>query len=268
MVLVNQRIVGKVTEVAPDLVTYKMADDDVLHKINKVDLIKICFGNGKVEQSPLLNVPLVAFPEEWANVRIVERPQDIQGVYKIDDIMYIGNTLSETGKNSLKMATAMMGGNIVHINESRQVASTGYVSTPVNYNARNSAYVSHPYTRTYTQTIARIYTSQLPDSVSFREMILQNPVFSLVNHMKLIGNWRYRLAWREVIPKDFRISKYSIEEGNIFVHLKLPDISTTKFHVNFFDKTRLIVSYRTRWLTKYHTLTFLIKPQSFAANKK
>src|SRR5258708_12688238 len=130
LVLVNQKIVGRVTEVTPDLVAYKLSSEDVLHKINKAGLIKICFGNGKVEESPLLNVPLISFPKEWSKVRIVEQPEDIQGVYKIDDIIFPWNTLTDKWRNSLKMAAAMTRVKIVRVPASVPFPITTYPSPP------------------------------------------------------------------------------------------------------------------------------------------
>src|SRR5258706_4635962 len=113
LVLIKEKIIGRVSEVTPDQVAYKLPGDDVVRKIRKADLVKIIFGTGKVEHSPLTNIPVIAVPEEWNKVKIVERQEDIQGVHKIDDIVVPGNMLTERGRNSLKMAAAMMGGNIV-----------------------------------------------------------------------------------------------------------------------------------------------------------
>ncbi len=268
LVLVNQKIVGRVTEVTPDLVAYKLSSEDVLHKINKAGLIKICFGNGKVEESPLLNVPLISFPKEWSKVKIVEQPEDIQGVYKIDDIIFPWNTLTEKWRNSLKMAAAMMGGNIVRVTGSVQFSSSGYSSTPIYSHGRNTGYISHSYSSMYNQTIARVYTTKLLDSIALKELLVQKPILSLLAHLKLRGSLKYRIAASEFSPYDFMFAKCSIENSNIFIHGKLPGIRPTKFHVNYFDKEKIVLSYRTRYNTKYHVLSMAFRSKDFADIKK
>jgi len=263
LVLTHQRIIAKVVEVAPDLVTYKLPDEDVLHKISKIDLIRICYANQKVEQSSLINFPVIVSPNKWTDVKIADRPEDVHGVYKVTDIFIPGSTFTEVGKNSLKMATAMMGGNIVQVNGSFQYASTKYTSAPYYVRNRPATYISYPNIRLYGQTLASVYTSKLPDSVAFRKLVQAGSVLSLVTHLKLRGLYKYSLGTIELVPFDFRLTSYTIEKDNIFINAKLPRIRSTKLHVNYFDKEKIIVSYRTQRNSKYHLLTLLIKPKGY-----
>ncbi len=268
LVLIKERIIGRVTEVTPDQVAYKLPDDNVVHKIRKSDLVKISFGNGKSEQSPLANILVITAPEEWNKVKIVERQEDIQGVYKIDDIVVPGNMLTERGRNSLKMAAAMMGGNIVNVTDSKSFVSTGYVSYPAYSGTRNTTYVSHPYSQVYQQIIARVYSSQLPDSIAFRELMKQNPTLRLMTHITLRGRFRYKLVALDCQFADVKIATYSIEEGNIFVQARLLGVPVTKFHVNYFDNSRIMLSFRRRWNQKYHLLSLSFVPANISANLK
>ena len=144
--------------------------------------------------------------------------------------------------------------------------NTGYVSTPVHSGTRNTTYTSYPYSGVYERTIARVYSSQLPDSIAFREMMKLNPTLRLISHAKLRGKFRYKLIVSGCKFADVKIAKYNIEEGNIFVQARLPGISTTKFHVNYFDNSRLVLSFRRRWNQKYHLLFLSLIPANTSVN--
>src|SRR5689334_4103684 len=108
LTLVNEkRLTVKVTEEGPEFVGYRIPGDDILHKINRMNVIKISYSNGKFDESPLLKIPAMASPKEWPLVKIVESKDELKGVYKVDDLLVSGNPFSERGKASLKMAAAM-----------------------------------------------------------------------------------------------------------------------------------------------------------------
>ncbi|GHN01503.1 hypothetical protein WSM22_29920 [Cytophagales bacterium WSM2-2] len=259
MVLIHQKIIGKVTEVTPEIVAYKLPEDDVLHKLNKADLIRICYASGKIDEGLLTKLPTIQTPYDWSKVKIVDRPEEIQGLYKIIDILVPGSLWTEKGRNSLKMTTAMMGGNIVQVNGSSQYTTPGYVSTPIYSHSSNTSYVSQPYTRVYTRMVARVYTSQSLDTAAFKELVIDEPVLTLISHLKLRGSYRYKIRNADFAPVDFRITDYAIENGNIYINAKVPGVPITRFHVNHFDKSKIVVSYRNRNRLKYHALVLTLK---------
>ncbi len=259
LILVDQKIIGNVKEVTPDQVAFTLPGNTVLYKINKDKVIRISYGSGRIEESALLKLPVTSSPEDWRNVALIEKQEEIQGVYKVGDVIVYGSLLSERTKNGLKMAAAMIGGNVVYPNNARHVISTRYYSTPVYSGGKYPAYVGHSYSNSYEQSIASVYTTHLPDTAAFRILVKSNPTLGLANRMKFAGRFNYKMSTINFQMQDVNISKFSVENGNIFIHEKIKGISSDRFHVNYFDKNRVLLSYRSRWGFNYFVLVLLIK---------
>jgi hypothetical protein len=262
----NQKIIGTVKEVTPETVSYSLPGKDVLFTLNKIDLIKICYADGKVTESPLINKEIIPYLENWNNVIISKELEDIHGLYKIGEMTMPGTASNDRGKAWLKLEAALVGGNIVHVDGSNQFASTRYISTPVYSKGKNTSYYSHPYTSFYSYTTASVYTSQPLDSAAFKKLTEQQPVLTLVYHFKHKG--RSRLTSGDYSPSDSRIIRYELEDNNIFVWLNLTGYKTTKLHVNYFEKNRILLSYKNSWNGRYEVLLFLVKPASLMLSKR
>jgi hypothetical protein len=148
LVLLGGKIIlADVLKIGSDVITYKKPGQDALFNIERKQVEKIKFKNGKIE---VLNAPIFVMISEdnWQSIRLTEDPEDVQGMYNRGNVKVKGKTNDRSGKDAYENATirlrkkaATLGGEIILITRSERIG--GYGEIPA-YEIEGIAYSTKP----------------------------------------------------------------------------------------------------------------------------
>ncbi|MDX2190666.1 MAG: hypothetical protein SFY32_12460 [Bacteroidota bacterium] len=178
----KEKISCVVKEIAPDLVKYTYVGEDVINSIYKNTVLKIVFKSGRVQvfAEPLKFNKIIS-PNDYAKVTFTQAESEIQGLYKIAEVMAKARgttTLSsiqnvrERAHEKLKIFAALNGANVVWLTQ-QQTAGNQYGN---NYSPGRS-------TETFISGIA--YSDYLPDYNEFMKLINAKSTFRVIYKYKL-----------------------------------------------------------------------------------
>ena len=114
-----------VAEITESSVKYVYPEEDFQNTVNKKSIAKIHFKSGRKQEftSPL-NLAKVKSCLDWKSVQVSSIDAEVSGLYRLDNVGSKAKgitTLSSISKlqdrayNKLKIATAMLGGNVVYL---------------------------------------------------------------------------------------------------------------------------------------------------------
>ena len=235
----NETIICKIKEVNDNSIKFSYPNEELINTIKKNKIQKIIFSSGRIkifsEASKYKNI----FGwEDWEKVTTTTIKDEIDGLYKLDDVsskVKAGSEFSNLNKikdkaiRKLKIRTAMLGGNIVFI--------TNDHTTGVKYSwgATNTAEV-------ILNGIA--YNNRIPSINKFKELVNKQKNWTITKIIKM----PYNKKTPNIINaynKKIDISNYLIDNFFIFVKyndelLKVISIKDNEMILMTKDKRRII----------------------------
>lgn len=225
-----------VKEVNETSIKYVFPNEEVMNSISKNAVAKIHYKSGRVEEySSSLNLLEVQSGLDFENVQISKLESEISGLYKIDniDVKASGATtmssiakIQERAYSKLKMAAAMIGSNVVLINQQNTESAQ--------YGGQFGG------SKAPTVTISGIcYTSK---KVKSNEIVFGNYE---VSHVFYLGANDYEIMEGMISKESFEIKDANVVYENNFpkINLKtksLPDVQS--FVIIYASPTKLILS--------------------------
>ncbi len=239
IVTMRGKIIGTVKEITPDLVSYSTPNETVVYKIEKGAIAKICFGSGRVETfSDLKSLANLDGAFDWKKVDVAMTEHETSGLYKIDLVstkatgttVYSSVTkVQDRATNKLKMATALLGGNLVYI---KNEAIEG------NIRSRNGGRTAR------TQIFGTAYCSQLLDDMEFKRVMDGGNEYTMASQIGLRNN-DADINNISTFNEPVKIDSYRVEKG--FIYLTLT-IGRRKMNIDYrvinFKDNKIIVAYK------------------------
>ncbi len=239
IVTMRGKIIGQVKEVTPELIAYSNPNESVIYKIEKGAVDKICFGSGRIEKFvDLKTLANLRGAHEWEKVDVATTEYETKGLYKIDMVSAkaTGTTVySSVSKvqdrafNKLKMASALLGGNLVYVK-----------SEAVEGNIRSSSGGR----TSRAQILGTVYCSQLLDTVEFKKIMESGDDYTLTTKIGLRNN-DADIHNIEAKAEPVKINFYKFRKG--FIYLKLT-IGKRKEEIDYrvisYEDNKIVVSYK------------------------
>lgn len=187
----NTKIPCIVKEVSPELVKYSYPDEQLINSIYKNVVQKIVFMSGREEVfSDAKTYKKVSNGDDFENVTITQLEGEVKGLFKLGEITSSaqgGTVFSEVGRvqdraqRKMQMVAAMMGGNMVYLtHQQAKRGGSGY-----NFGASYKT----PYGAAAETFLAGIvYTNELPDIDTFKQLVSGKTEFRIVEKASLSSN--------------------------------------------------------------------------------
>lgn len=143
----RKKLVVAVKNISASTVRYKEPGSDETITLERKQIQKIIFSNGRLE---VFNKPVMMMVEEgsWKTVIITDRKNDVQGLYelgKVDGRSSAGSRSAKAAKKSatirLQKKAALLGGSIVLITNEETIGGFG---EPPTYEVEGIAYGFEP----------------------------------------------------------------------------------------------------------------------------
>lgn len=239
IVTMRGKIIGYVKEVTPDVVAYSNPNETVVYKIEKGAVARICFASGRVEEfADLKTLANLNGAYEWEKVEVATTEYETKGLYKIDLVSTkatgatVYSSVSHVQNRAiakLKMATALLGGNLVYIKSE---------SIEGNIRSENGERT------TRTQILGTAYCSNLVDEVKFKELMEGGQKYTLINKLGLRNN-DADIQVRKANNEPVNVVSFNVEKGFIYANLLIAkEKSETRCRVLSFSETLIVVAYK------------------------
>jgi hypothetical protein len=247
IITMRGKIIAHVKEITPELVAYTNPNESVIYKIERGDVSRIMFSNGRVEKfATLRTLAQINGSNDWPQVELAIMDYETKGLYKIDLIstkatgttVYSSVTkVQDRAISKLKMATAIMGGNLVYIKsealEGNNQSATG---------GRTSR----------AQLLGTVYCSELLDEGKFRAALNNQTKYTLVEKLGLRNN-AAGIHTFKTRNEDVDIDSVHVNKGFIYLILTIDGKkSKLPYRVVSFSDSRIMVAYREG--TAYHNI--------------
>ena len=226
-------IVKEINEVS---IKYVFLNEDIVNTISKNAVTKIHYKSGRVEEfSSTLNLLNVQSGLDFENVQISKLESEISGLYKIDNIdakasgatnMSSIAKIQERAYSKLKMEAAMIGSNVVLINQ--QSTEAGHYGGTYGGGKMPSVTVS-----------GICYTSK---KVKKNEIIYGNYV---VSHVYDLGANDFEIEENSIVKESLIINEQDIVYENNFPKINLQTKSLSEvssFVIIFAAPDKLVLS--------------------------
>ncbi len=206
----TQKVACNVKEVSPEAVWYYYPGETVVNSVYINAIQKIVFKSGRVQTfAAATSYKTVNNCDDYDNVTFTTIASEVHGIYKLGDVSAKArgttkfadeNKVKERAMRKLKIRAAMMGGNIVLLNQN-QTTSNGFGGI---YSGATSSIM---------EGVA--YTSKLPDIKDFNELVGNKTSFQTIEEIRLQSGGEDM----EYIPfvKHVIIQKISNENGLIMI---------------------------------------------------
>lgn len=239
IVTMRGKIVAHVKEITPELVAYTNPNESVIYKIERGAVSKIVFANGRVEKFADMKVlAKINGAFDWPQVDVATTEYETKGLYKIDLISTkaTGTTIyssvtkvQDRAINKLKMAAAIMGGNLVYV---KSEALEGNIQSELG--SRTSR----------AQLLGTVYCSELLDENKFKATINEGNQYTLVSKLGLRNN-DADIHTFETLNEDVEIKAVQVDRGFIYLTLSIDGKqSKLQYRVVSFSDSRIMVAYR------------------------
>jgi len=239
IITMRGNIIGYVKEVTPDLIAYTNPHETVIYKIEKAAVAKISFGSGRVEKyADLKSLSNLQGAFEWPKVDVATTDYETRGLYKIDFVstkatgttVYSSVTrVQDRAINKLKMASALLGGNLVYIKSE---------SLEGNIRSSQGGRASR------TQILGTVFCSELVDSTKFKETIIAGNQYSLASKIGLRNNDSDINTFKSH-GQPVNVNSIQIEKGFIYLGLTINrNKSNIRYRVLSFTDQQILVAYK------------------------
>ncbi|MBI3221038.1 MAG: hypothetical protein HYZ44_16100 [Bacteroidetes bacterium] len=239
IVTMRGKIVGHVKEITPELVAYTNPNEAVIYKIERGAVSKIVFASGRVEKFADMKVlAKINGAFDWPQVDVATTEYETKGLYKIDLIstkatgttVYSSVTkVQDRAFSKLKMAAAIMGGNLVYI---KSESLEGNIRSELG--SRTSR----------AQLLGTAYCSELLDENKFKATLNEGNKYTLVNKLGLRNN-DADIHTFETANEEVDINSVQVEKGFIYLTLTIDGKkSKLQYRVVSFSDSRIMVAYR------------------------
>lgn len=239
IVTMRGKIVGHVKEITPELVAYTNPNESVIYKIERGAVSKIVFANGREEKFADMKIlAKINGAYDWPLVDVATTEYETKGLYKIDLIstkatgttVYSSVTkVQDRAFSKLKMAAAIMGGNLVYI---KNEALEGNIRSELG--SRTSR----------AQLLGTAYCSELLDENKFKATINKGNQYTLVSKLGLRNN-DADIHTFETLNEDVEIKAVQVDRGFIYLTLSIDGKqSKLLYRVVSFSDSRIMVAYR------------------------
>ncbi len=165
-----------VTAIGANTISYKHPGEDAIYALNKAQVEKVSFRNGRIETFPGSNrLAEVTNGNDHKNVALLGAETETQGLYRIGAVTAKAKgftfltglvKLQERALHKLQIRAAMLGGNALLLTEQNSIP-------------HNS--VSFWGLSSYSLQSGIVYTTNLPDAEAFLKKIEEKQVFKLSN---------------------------------------------------------------------------------------
>ncbi|NOS91700.1 MAG: hypothetical protein HOP30_07245 [Cyclobacteriaceae bacterium] len=239
IVTMRGKIVGHVKEITPELVAYTNPNEAVIYKIERGAVSKIVFASGRVEKFADMKVlAKINGAFDWPQVDVATTEYETKGLYKIDLIstkatgttVYSSVTkVQDRAFSKLKMAAAIMGGNLVYI---KSESLEGNIRSELG--SRTSR----------AQLLGTAYCSELLDENKFKATLAEGNKYTLISKLGLRNN-DADIHTFETANEDVDINSVQVEKGFIYLTLTIDGKkSKLQYRVVSFSDSRIMVAYR------------------------
>ncbi len=239
IVTMRGKLVAHVKEVTPDLIAYTNPNESVIYKIERGAVSKIVFASGRVEKfADMKSLAKINGAFDWPQVDVATTEYETKGLYKIDLIstkatgttVYSSVTkVQERAINKLKMAAAIMGGNLVYI---KNEALEGNIQSE--HGGRTSR----------AQLLGTVYCSELLDESKFKATLKEGDRYTIISKIGLRNN-DADIQSIKTANEEVEINSVQSDKGFIYLTLTIDGKKSKIVHrVLSFSDTRILVAYR------------------------
>lgn len=245
----NKKIVARVREIGPQEISYSLPNEDVVYKMYRRAVLSITFSNGRKEVfNEEKNFEPLKRSDDWKKVTLTSIPEETNGMIRIDmvSVKASGATVysSVTGTQDrafqkLKQAAAILGGNVVLINDQSvegniygerttrtQLTGTIYRSMPMDTTGLFKCIVNHTFATSERKTLA--VNSSAPFTTLISSKRLQSRNLKSFEYQDGILYWNANL--NEAVSK-FIVTYYSVSKLIIAYHSKSRFVEITLVRV-------------------------------------
>jgi hypothetical protein len=231
-------ILANVKKIAPDVVEYGFPDEEMVTSIYKNTVRKIRFKSGRVQmftEAIALNTVNNAFDFESVNLTRLE--SETKGMIKIDEVASkaVGTTVfsnittvKERAFRKLKIAAAMLGGNLLYMLDQSTVG-----------NQVGGQYQSGKATETILTGL--VYTDKLPKMEDFKALIKDKKSFPIYQAI-YIGRNSTDIEEGSIMEKNLVIE--NLYEENRFIYINAKGFESVLLRVVSFDENRITLAWK------------------------
>jgi hypothetical protein len=235
-------VLANVKNIVSDMIEYVFPNEDLVYAVNSALVSKIRFKSGRLQMftKPLI-FNIINGVEDYEKVLLSRQRTDAQGLIKLDEFYgSLSNrgfadaaTVRERAMRKLKIQAAMLGGNLVIVNEEGTNNALSCLDCP-RYNFDDRV------------VIGEVFTDRLPNIANFKNIIgLKNEfeVFAL----KYIGNYHNSIQSTTFFARKMVLE--GIYEENNFTYLRFKPINNMRLmpqtaRLIYFDNKSFIIQYK------------------------
>jgi hypothetical protein len=235
-------VLANVKNIVSDVVEYVFPNEELIYTVNTNFLSKIRFKSGRLQMftKPLIFNKINGV-EDYEKVLLSRQRTEAQGLTKLDEFYgSLSNrgftdaaTVRERAMRKLKIQAAMLGGNLVIVNEEGNNNALSCLDCP-RYNFDDRV------------VIGEVFTDRLPSITAFKNLIGSKNEFEVFS-LKYIGNYHNSIQSTTFFTRKMVLE--GIYEENNFTYLRFKPINNMRTmpqtaRLIYFDNRSFIIQYK------------------------